>query len=134
MLQRSRAAHHVRLREIRDELDRALSSAGERSLHTGEVVGSIPTAPTTSSQHVKSLFANGFGRGNLLHDRFDVSPRLAPCAYALKPRNGGSALLRCTRGKLDVSLKHDTEETGQVARLGHRFEVEGGLSFRRDGR
>ena len=26
--------------------DRALSSAGERSLHTGEVVGSIPTAPT----------------------------------------------------------------------------------------
>ena len=25
---------------------RALSSAGERSLHTGEVVGSIPTAPT----------------------------------------------------------------------------------------
>src|SRR5690606_18459563 len=24
----------------------ALSSAGERSLHTGEVVGSIPTAPT----------------------------------------------------------------------------------------
>src|SRR5579864_1603301 len=27
-------------------LARALSSAGERSLHTGEVVGSIPTAPT----------------------------------------------------------------------------------------
>ena len=27
---------------------RALSSAGERSLHTGEVVGSIPTAPTIS--------------------------------------------------------------------------------------
>jgi hypothetical protein len=27
----------------------ALSSAGERSLHTGEVVGSIPTAPTTQS-------------------------------------------------------------------------------------
>ena len=27
-------------------LYRALSSAGERSLHTGEVVGSIPTAPT----------------------------------------------------------------------------------------
>src|SRR6266516_502653 len=26
---------------------RALSSAGERSLHTGEVVGSIPTAPTS---------------------------------------------------------------------------------------
>src|SRR5215470_7724474 len=25
---------------------RALSSAGERALHTGEVVGSIPTAPT----------------------------------------------------------------------------------------
>jgi hypothetical protein len=24
-------------------------SAGERSLHTGEVVGSIPTAPTTQS-------------------------------------------------------------------------------------
>src|ERR1700689_5237176 len=28
-------------------LVRALSSAGERSLHTGEVVGSIPTAPTS---------------------------------------------------------------------------------------
>src|SRR5262249_54997770 len=28
---------------------RALSSAGERSLHTGEVVGSIPTAPTIKS-------------------------------------------------------------------------------------
>ena len=28
---------------------RALSSAGERSLHTGEVVGSIPTAPTIIS-------------------------------------------------------------------------------------
>ena len=27
---------------------RAVSSAGERSLHTGEVVGSIPTAPTSS--------------------------------------------------------------------------------------
>src|SRR5215472_14345294 len=27
---------------------RALSSAGERSLHTREVVGSIPTAPTSS--------------------------------------------------------------------------------------
>ena len=29
--------------------NRALSSAGERSLHTGEVVGSIPTAPTILS-------------------------------------------------------------------------------------
>src|SRR5438874_1793242 len=28
---------------------RALSSAGERSLHTGEVVGSIPTVPTTKA-------------------------------------------------------------------------------------
>src|SRR5262249_2730606 len=28
---------------------RALSSAGERSLHTGEVVGSIPTAPTSKA-------------------------------------------------------------------------------------
>src|SRR6266849_320854 len=28
-------------------LVRALSSAGERSLHTGEVAGSIPAAPTT---------------------------------------------------------------------------------------
>src|SRR5581483_12367441 len=28
---------------------RALSSAGERSLHTGKVVGSIPTAPTTAT-------------------------------------------------------------------------------------
>src|SRR5262245_7600846 len=34
---------------------RALSSAGERSLHTGEVVGSIPTAPTIKSP-VKSAF------------------------------------------------------------------------------
>ena len=30
---------------------RALSSAGERSLHTGEVVGSIPTAPTSLLLH-----------------------------------------------------------------------------------
>ncbi len=35
---------------------RALSSAGERSLHTGEVVGSIPTAPTS----LRSL--RSFGR------------------------------------------------------------------------
>src|ERR1700722_2208710 len=34
-------------------LGRALSSAGERSLHTGEVVGSIPTAPTI---HARCLF------------------------------------------------------------------------------
>src|SRR5580700_8556407 len=41
---------------------RALSSAGERSLHTGEVVGSIPTAPTSiyrANQH----FSHGFRRG-----------------------------------------------------------------------
>jgi hypothetical protein len=34
-------AHELRTRR------RALSSAGERSLHTGEVAGSIPAAPTT---------------------------------------------------------------------------------------
>ena len=38
---------------------RALSSAGERSLHTGEVVGSIPTAPTILAQCIDAapLFA-----------------------------------------------------------------------------
>src|SRR5262249_23437982 len=35
----------------------ALSSAGERSLHTGEVVGSIPTAPTILVQNPCTLFA-----------------------------------------------------------------------------
>src|SRR5271163_2081022 len=38
-------------------LDRALSSAGERSLHTGEVVGSIPTAPTSNYPLNQSVFA-----------------------------------------------------------------------------
>src|SRR5262249_18054780 len=37
---------------------RALSSAGERSLHTGEVVGSIPTAPTTKSSDLLGFSAN----------------------------------------------------------------------------
>src|SRR6185437_8524203 len=38
---------------------RALSSAGERSLHTGEVVGSIPTAPTILARRIDAapLFA-----------------------------------------------------------------------------
>jgi hypothetical protein len=31
---------------------RALSSAGERSLHTGEVAGSIPAAPTIIPIHL----------------------------------------------------------------------------------
>jgi hypothetical protein len=35
---------------------RALSSAGERSLHTGEVIGSIPIAPTIQGRH-RSLSA-----------------------------------------------------------------------------
>ena len=39
---------------------RALSSAGERSLHTGEVVGSIPTAPTTESPILRGFY---FARG-----------------------------------------------------------------------
>ena len=34
---------------------RALSSAGERSLHTGEVVGSIPTAPTRKLQQKQDI-------------------------------------------------------------------------------
>src|SRR5262249_21680188 len=34
---------------------RALSSAGERSLHTGEVVGSIPTAPTIFQSLIGSV-------------------------------------------------------------------------------
>src|SRR5262249_39923363 len=34
---------------------RALSSAGERSLHTGEVVGSIPTAPTIFQSLIGSI-------------------------------------------------------------------------------
>src|SRR5947209_6462279 len=44
---------------------RALSSAGERSLHTGEVVGSSPTAPTNQS------FSVAFGNhgGNLRRAR-----------------------------------------------------------------
>ena len=37
-----------RLNQRRSEAFRAFSSAGERSLHTGEVVGSIPTTPTIS--------------------------------------------------------------------------------------
>jgi hypothetical protein len=36
-------------------IGRALSSAGERSLHTGEVVGSIPTAPTKKLQQKHDL-------------------------------------------------------------------------------
>src|SRR5260370_33052143 len=37
---------------------RALSSAGGRSLQTGEVVGSIPTAPTTKSSDLLGFSAN----------------------------------------------------------------------------
>ena len=36
------------------------SSAGERSLHTGEVVGSIPTAPTTDYPTNQSI--SGFSQ------------------------------------------------------------------------
>ena len=36
-------------------LVRALSSAGERSLHTGEVVGSIPTAPTIHLVRIRTF-------------------------------------------------------------------------------
>jgi hypothetical protein len=41
-----------------------LSSAGERSLHTGEVVGSIPTAPTIDFNALDFFSCN----------RADVSP------------------------------------------------------------
>jgi hypothetical protein len=37
--------------------DTPLSSAGERSLHTGEVVGSIPTAPTNKNPNNKHFSA-----------------------------------------------------------------------------
>ena len=47
---------------------RALSSAGERSLHTGEVVGSIPTAPTIR-------------RG--CRPRYNFSPLLSQCMTIL---------------------------------------------------
>src|SRR5262249_17853587 len=55
----------------------ALSSAGERSLHTGEVVGSIPTAPTilrdflgsirqlTTERNEKTTLRPGENRGTL---------------------------------------------------------------------
>ena len=37
---------------------RALSSAVERSLHTGEVIGSIPIAPTIKCPAFPDVFAN----------------------------------------------------------------------------
>src|ERR1043166_1154549 len=51
---------------------RALSSAGERSLHTGEVVGSIPTAPTKQTFRVTS---ETHSRCNLRRARALISAR-----------------------------------------------------------
>src|SRR5262249_22686845 len=51
-------ARRCALRKTRS--GRALSSAGERSLHTGEVVGSIPTAPTRFLQQQQHLANRAF--------------------------------------------------------------------------
>src|SRR5207244_9583277 len=42
---------------------RAISSAGERSAHTGEVTGSIPVSPTRSSIRDVVVAAGGLRRG-----------------------------------------------------------------------
>src|ERR1700720_2664500 len=44
---------------------RAHSSAGERSLHTGEVQGSIPCAPTSFDLRTTRFAANPFVQGSL---------------------------------------------------------------------
>ena len=91
---RQRAADAARLRCL-DTIEssrlivrsiRALSSAGERSLHTGEVVGSIPTAPTRSLR----WFARS-PKVNLPGGSDDVPPSHWPpptCAGAPRPQRG----------------------------------------------
>ena len=54
--------------------DRALSSAGERSLHTREVVGSIPTAPTTKAVSRTST-VNNDGHPQFVADQFEISEK-----------------------------------------------------------
>ena len=46
----------------------------ERSLHTGEVVGSIPTAPTTTAQQYKAFFAGALPCPPLLDSEQNVFP------------------------------------------------------------
>src|SRR5262249_38065361 len=84
-------ARRCALRKTRS--GRALSSAGERSLHTGEVVGSIPTAPTRKS-FCLNKFALRVSGG---------SQRFAPERNE-KPRTGTAEKLRktyivCSRSK-----------------------------------
>ena len=56
---------------------RALSSAGERSLHTGEVVGSIPTAPTIA------IFSGAQHRAKARSTSCSIDTQRSPQAHQL---------------------------------------------------
>jgi hypothetical protein len=74
-------------------LVRALSSAGERSLHTGEVVGSIPTAPTICPRKPRAA-ANAH---SFLHAALSYSGE-RPCETGAV--SGGRTRLDVTRQEL----------------------------------
>jgi hypothetical protein len=113
---------------------RALSSAGERSLHTGEVAGSIPAAPTIASTCL--LFTN-FGEYTFAKISAHVSAQeitaylmvgstnlRAPAPVVLPPWPTSGAWL--SRSYRAVAVKSDDPHRRQIVELFDAWHVHHG--------
>src|SRR5882757_7560403 len=87
-----------------------LSSARERSLHTGEVVGSIPTAPTIPRRQINYLQINNHEcacRHRHLHAEQSMNSRAETC----KIRAVCSQCVRARLTKTDRGLERPARKT-----------------------
>jgi hypothetical protein len=61
-------------RRVQSSGARAISSAGERFVHTEEVTGSIPVSPTVVAGAANHVFVQAVGKGRSFQDRPFVVP------------------------------------------------------------
>src|SRR6185437_211418 len=96
---------------------RALSSAGERSLHTGEVVGSIPTAPTIEITYFIGFFEGRDAPAGQpdLRNEYGNRPRLA-----WKERGERSRLVSHPRRRFQSASPTTPSHSFQARRLRYR--------------
>jgi hypothetical protein len=100
------------------DLVRALSSAGERSLHTGEVVGSIPTAPTTACTNRKLVWSVLLRISAQSEDGVqDTSQDLSPGAYPLRLHGGYTQTYAARSDKPSRLLRLQVTSVGYRQRL-----------------
>src|SRR5262249_43827156 len=97
-----------------------LSSAGERSLHTGEVVGSIPTAPTIAAApwHLQPLGRQRIALRNLSRIEPLEEPALALFGTTVRERVGHDIALRFFLQAGVADRRRPLQGLVEVARIG----------------